>query len=146
MSAKLIRAGIALAIAATVFVSGYALGHRRTFAWTTQWLTAETQFNLSQRVDTLARLRTGDTAGAITGLEQAVDTATLSLSRGKPWSESQPEARSTFQLVKAYRSRYPPSQPSQELSAFLESIPMPDVRYCSPALQQLLRTPKTDLR
>jgi hypothetical protein len=132
-----LRVGVALAIV-VAFAGGYAAGHRRTLAWTVGWVTAESSFNLSHRVDTLARLRNGDTAGAIDALEHAVDTAAMNLSGGKPWPELEPDVRSALQLVKAYRSRHPPSKPAPELSALLESIPMPDVRYCSPALQELL--------
>ena len=142
MSAKSLRAVITLVIVAAAFLSGYAVGNRRTVAWTSGWVTAEAQFNLSQRVDTLARFRIGDTGGAIDALEQAVDTATLNLSQKKLWPQLEPGVRQTLQLAKAYRSKYPPTKAAPELTALLESIPMPDIRYCSPALQALLRTEK----
>ena len=136
---KWMRAVITLVIVVAAFLGGYAVGNRRTVAWTSGWVTAEAQFNLSQRVDTLARFRIGDAGGAIDALEQAVDTATLNLSQGKLWPELDPGIQQTLQLAKAYRTKYPPTKATPELSALLESIPMPDVRYCSPALQALLR-------
>jgi hypothetical protein len=137
------RAVTAAALALCAFVAGYAVGHRVTFARLMRLVASETQFALSQRVESLALLRTGDTAGAIAGLEHAVDTAALSLPQGKRWSELDPDLRFTLQLAKAYRTRYPPTDPDAELPAFLETVPMPDVRFCSPAIQELLRSSPT---
>ena len=148
MSSKTVCTGIALGGVLSAFAGGYAVGHRTTFAQVMPVLVAETQFNLAQRVDTLARYRTGDARGAIAGLEQAVDTATLNLTRGKPWSDLEPGVQFSLQVAKAYRKRFPPPEPNPALSALLDTIPMPDVKYCSPAMQELLSsTPtKTDRR
>jgi hypothetical protein len=136
----------AAGIAACGFAAGFVAGHRTTFAGGMRLLAAETQGNLGLRVETLAKLRTGDAAGAIAGLEQAVDTATMSLPQRRPWSDLDPDTRSTLQLVKAYRHVHPPAAPDPELTALLDSIPMPHVNYCSPALRQLLEASRRDER
>ena len=141
MAPKTVRIALMLSLVVLAFVAGLALGNRTTFGWTMGMLTAETHFNLSNRVETLARLRTGDADGAIALLEQAVDTATESLPQGKPWTELEPTLQSTLQLAKAYRQRYPPQRPSPALAELLETIPMPDARYCSVAMQELLKSP-----
>jgi hypothetical protein len=134
-----IRTALVVAFAVATFAAGYAAGHRMTFGWTMGMLSAEARGSLLQRVEALARLRTGDTPGAIALLEDAVDTATMNLSQGRPWLELDPEVRSALQLAKAYRSAYPPADSQSELVALLATVPMPDLRYCSPALQALLR-------
>lgn len=140
MTSNTVRTGLIAALVLVAFVGGLAVGNRTTWNTTNRMLRAETQFNLGHRVETLARFRTGDATGAIVLLEQAVDSATESLPQGKPWSELEPDLRSTMQLAKAYRQHYPPPQPSQALTELLRTIPMPDVRYCSAALQELLRS------
>lgn len=120
------------------FVGGYAVGQRTTFAQLMPMLALETQFNLAQRVETLARYRTGDAAGAIAGLEDVVDAATLNLTQGKPWSDLAPDVQFSLQLVKAYRERVPLQQPNRALTELLATIPMPDLEYCSPAMRELL--------
>jgi hypothetical protein len=130
-------AGIVI-LAAVAFGAGYIAGHRTTFAQGIQMLATETQGNLAQRLETLARIRTSDVNGAIAGLEEAVDTAALTLPQGRPWAELDPGMQFVLQIAKAYRTRYPASPVSHELNALFDPIPMPDVRYCSPAMQQLL--------
>ena len=142
MNSKLARAGLMSAGALLAFLAGLAVGQRTIYSRLLPNLAAETQFNLTQRVDTLARLRTGDSDGAVASLERAVDTATVTLAQGRPWSELNPDVQFVMQVAKAYRTKYPPSQPNASLDALLETIPMPDVRYCSPAMQRLLDPPR----
>lgn len=139
MNKRFTRTALIVALALVAFAGGYAAGHRTTLAWTMGMLSAETRGNLQDRIETLARLRTGDTDGAIALLDEAVDTATMTLPQGKPWPELAPDARSALQLAKAYRTVYPPADSQAELVALLATVPMPDLEYCSPALQELLR-------
>lgn len=139
MKSKVARVGGVVAVL-VAFVAGYALGHRTTFAGLTPMLAAETELNLAQRIDTLARVRTGDIDGAVAALEGAVDAAALTLPQGQPWSSLEPRAQRSLQLAKAYRTKYPPAPPDAALSALLDTIPMPDVKYCSPAVQRMLGT------
>jgi hypothetical protein len=134
---------VVLAGVLCAFVGGYAVGQRATFAQLMPLLALETQFNLAQRVETLARYRTGDAAGAIAGLEEVVDTATLNLTQGKPWSDLEPDVQFSLQLAKAYRERFPPQEPNAALSALLATIPMPELEYCSPAMRELLSSDLT---
>jgi hypothetical protein len=143
VASNTVRTALILALVLGAFLGGVAVGNRSTSDAAISMLTAETRGNLSQRVETLARLRTGDADGAIDLLEQAVDTATETLPQGKPWTELEPELRLTLQMAKAYRQRYPPQQPSPTLAALLGTIPMPDVHYCSAAMQKLLRSDAT---
>lgn len=101
-------------------------------------MAAATTADLAQRVETLARIRNGDHAGAIAMLEKNVDAATVSLPIGKPWAELDASARSALQLAKAYRSTYPPAPTESALVQVLATIPMPAVEYCSPALRKVL--------
>jgi hypothetical protein len=141
-SIQMNRTALIVALGLGGFVAGYAAGHRTTFGWTLGMLSAETQGNLVQGIETLARLRTGDTDGAIALLEDAVDTATMNLPQGTPWSQLEANVRSALQLSKAYRTVYPPADSQTELAALLTTVPMPDLQYCSPALQTLLRQPR----
>lgn len=93
---KLLRAAIVLALVVATFGGGYTLGTLRMFRWMVESLSAETRGNLSQRVETLARLRTGDGAGAIEILERAVDTAAVTLPQGRSFSELSSETPGRF--------------------------------------------------
>jgi hypothetical protein len=140
MASRALRAALIAALALFAFGAGLATGSRTGWNRTQRLLTVEVHGNLSHRVETLARLRTGDAAGAIALLEQAVDGAIETLPQGQRWSALEPELRLTLQMAKAYQQRYPQDQPRHTLTALLETIPMPDVKYCSPAMQDLLRS------
>jgi hypothetical protein len=142
MNRRFTRTALIVALGLGGFVAGYTAGHRTTFGWTMGMLSAETQGNLVQRIETLARLRTGDTGGAIALLEEAVDTATMTLPQGGTWLKLDPDVRSALQLSKVYRTVYPLDESQTELAALLATVPMPDLQYCSPALQTLLRQPR----
>jgi hypothetical protein len=103
-----------------------------------EFLGTEVRGNLHQRVETLARLRTGDEAGAIDLLERAVDTAAETLPQGQPFSELSTRTQAALSVAKVYREAYPPTKPSEDLAAVLAMTPLPDVEYCSPALRKLL--------
>ena len=145
---KLIPAAVVLILVAVAFGGGYALGHRRMFRWMSDALSVETRGNLTQRVETLARLRTGDESGAIALLEQSVDRAAETLPQGSAFSELAPATQIALQLAKLYREAYPPKEPSQDLVAVLTMTPLPDAEYCSPALRKLLEdaTAKTKVK
>lgn len=132
-----------LAVAAAAFTGGYIAGHRTTFAQGIQMLAVETQGNLAQRLETLARIRTGDVDGAIAILEEAVDTATLTLPQGRSYEELNPGMQVVLQIAKAYRTRHP-SSAAPELGALFEGIPLPEMQYCSPAMQLLLGSDRTE--
>ena len=143
MPSNIVRNAVTLVLVLTAFVGGLAVGNRTISEAAIQMGTAETQGNLAHRVETLARLRTGDADGAIVLLEQAVVSATESLPQGKPWSDLEPDLQLTLQMAKAYLERQPPQQTSPALAALLGTIPMPDVQYCSAAMQELLRSRDT---
>lgn len=139
MRTKLVRSAIGLALGVGVFGGGFTLGHHWTFGWTMDFLQAETHGNLYRSVEALARLKTGDEAGAITLLEAAVDTATETLPQDRSFSQLPEATRRALQMAKTYRSVYPPAEPSEALSAILDEIPLPEAEYCSPTLQILLQ-------
>jgi hypothetical protein len=139
---KLLQGAAILILVTTAFGAGYTVGHRTTFRWMMEFLGAETRGNLSQRVETLARLRTGDERGAIVLLERAVDRAAETLAQGQPFSELPAATQRALRLAKAYRDVYPPMEPSADLTAVLEMTPLPDVEYCSPALRKLVEDAK----
>jgi hypothetical protein len=143
---KLTQGIVVFALVAAAFGGGYTLGHRKMFRWGIEYLTAETRGNLSQRVETLARLRTGDEAGAIDLLERAVDAAAETLPQGLPFSELSAATQAALSVAKVYRAAYPPKEPSEDLAAVLAMTPLPDVEYCSPALRKLLEDARANGR
>lgn len=140
MKTKIARVGIVLTGALLVFLAGYAAGQRTTYSGFMPVLAAETHFNLTQRIETLARIRLGEADAAIPALERTIDAATVNLAQGKPWTELDPGVQSSLQVAKAYRSKYPSSQPDAALAALLDTIPTRDVNTFSPAMQRLLQT------
>jgi len=106
--------------------------------WMTEALGAETQGNLALRVDTLARLRTGDPEGAIAQLESSVDAALVSLPQQQAWSKLPLGTQNAMMLAKAYRTAFPPEDPSSKLASTLLGVPLPPKQLCSPALQEVL--------
>ena len=136
MSRTMMRGALLALIAVAAFVGGVSIGQRRSMDMLLSMMASETTGNLAHRVETLARIRTGYYAGAIAWLEQAVDTATTTLPMGKPWNGLDRSAQSALQLAKAYRSVYPPAATETALVQLLETVPMPAVEYCSPALQE----------
>ena len=127
-----------LAVIGVAFASGYAVGTQRTFRWMMDALSSETQGNLVQRVETLARLRTGDREGAIVQLEQSVDTAVMTLPQEKRWPELSESVQSALMVAKAYRIAFPAVDPHPDLVATLSEVPLPERQYCSPALQKVM--------
>ncbi len=138
MRAKLIQGTVVVVLVAVAFGGGYALGQRDGLGWMSEFLGAEVRGNLHQRVETLARLRTGDEAGAIDLLERAVDTAAETLPQGQSFSELSAATQAALSVAKVYREAFPPTKPSEDLVAVLAMTPLPDVEYCSPALRTLL--------
>lgn len=142
MRSKLIRGTVLVLLAAAAFGAGYTVGHRGAFQWMIESLSSETRGNLSQRVETLARLRTGDQDGAIALLELAVDRAAETLPQGQPYSKLPPATQAALRDAKLYREAYPAQDPSPDLAAVLAMVPLPDVEYCSPALRRLVEDAK----
>jgi hypothetical protein len=137
MSRTMMRGALLALIAVAAFVGGVSIGQRRSMDMLRSMMASETTGNLAQRVETLARIRTGDHSGAIAWLEQAVDSATTTLPMGKPWSGLDRSTQSAMQLAKAYRSVYPAATDTA-LVQLLETVPMPAIEYCSPALRKVL--------
>ena len=138
MSENLVRGVVMMILLVAAFVGGLSVGQRRSMDTLLAMMASETTGNLAFRVETLARIRTGDHAVSIAALEQAVDVATTSLPMGKPWTELDAGARSALQVAKAYRSVYPPAATETALIQLLATVPMPAVEYCTPALRKLL--------
>jgi hypothetical protein len=138
MSRTMMRGALLALIAVAAFVGGVSIGQRRSMDMLRSMMASETTGNLAQRVETLARIRTGDHSGAIAWLEQAVDSATTTLPMGKPWNGLDRSTQSAMQLAKAYRSVYPPAATDTALVQLLETVPMPAIEYCSPALRKVL--------
>jgi len=100
-------------------------------------LAADTQFNVAQRIESLAKLRLGDTAGAIADLESVVDAGVVNTLRWRAWSDLEPDAQRSIQLAKAYRSKFPSSSDAA-LNGLLRPVPVIQAQSCSPALRTLL--------
>jgi len=128
---------VVLGLTVVSFLVGLAVGHHGTFDWVMGYLQNEVEGNLTQRVETLARLRTGDEAGAISFLEDSIDRATVNLATNRPWTEMSPQTQNALAWAKLYREAFPAAADA-EVTRVLEKIPMPDVRDLSPAVRQLL--------
>lgn len=117
--------------------AGYLIGHSRGVAWGTERLRHETMGNLSARVETLSRLRTGDVEGAIEMTETYADAATTTLSMGRPFAELPEDSKRVLMMTKLYRSRFPSD--SAEVERVLEPVPpLPtDHEFCSDAMRQV---------
>jgi len=124
-------------LALVTFGAGYALGHRAALGQTMPLLAADTQFNLAQRIESLAKLRLGDVTGAVADLEMFADGAALNLLQGRSWADLEPGVQRSIQLAKAYRSKFPPTN-NDTLVASLLPVPVLDAQSCSPALRVLL--------
>ena len=138
------RLANAIVAAVVLVTAGFVAGQRTALSQTLSMIAAETTGNLGRNVETLARLRTGDSTGAITLLEQALDSAAITIPQGKAWADLDPPTQFAMQLAKAYRHSYPPSESPPGLAAWLDTIPMPSVESCSPAIQALIRRGRQD--
>ncbi len=133
----IVRSAALLLLALATFGAGYAFGHRAALGEAMPLLAAETQYNLAQRIESLAKLRSGDVSGAVADLEGITDAAASNLLQWRAWSDLEPGAQRSIQLTKAYRSRFPSSN-NDELVALLAPVPNLEARFCSPALRALL--------
>lgn len=138
MSVAVVRTTLVTLVVVAAFAGGFHVGQRRSLDVALTMMAADTTGNLAQRVETLARIKTGDHAGAIALLEHGLDAATTTLPMGKPWSGLDRSTQSALQLAKAYRSVFPPAASETALVELLETIPPPEVQYCSPALRQVI--------
>lgn len=134
MVARIASIGVLAVIGA---LGGYALGHRAALQQTLPMLAADTQFNVAQRIESLAKLRLGDTAGAVADLEAVVDVGVVNTLRWRAWSELEPLVQRSIQLAKAYHSKFPSSS-NAELDGLLKPVPVLEAQSCSPALRLLL--------
>ena len=136
-----------LAIGAGLFALGMGVGFAASQQYWFRWAVAMREQEVVGRANhdilTLSKWRTGSETEAQAAFEGAVDTAvsTVYASR-KAMQAKLPESTARmFQLAKVYRTAFPPpanSQPS--LFAALNSVEMPEARYCSPALQKIMAT------
>ena len=134
MVARIASIGVLAFVAA---LGGYALGHRAALRQTLPMLAADTQFNVAQRIESLAKLRLGDTAGAVADLEAVVDVGVVNTLRWRAWSELEPPVQRSIQLAKAYHSKFPSSS-NAVLDELLKPVPVLEAQSCSPALRLLL--------
>jgi hypothetical protein len=121
-------------------LGGYALGHRAALRQTLPMLAADTQFNVAQRIESLAKLRLGDTAGAVADLEAVVDVGVVNTLQWRAWSDLEPPVQRSIQLAKAYHSKFPSSS-NAVLDGLLKPVPVLEAQSCSPALRMLLEQP-----
>ena len=69
MSAPIVRMTLVMLVIVAAFVGGLYVGQRRSLDVALSMMAADTTGNLAQRVETLARIKTGDHAGAVAFLE-----------------------------------------------------------------------------
>jgi hypothetical protein len=127
--------GVVVIAALSGFLAASALGRRATFNKAVELTRGETQNNLRSAVDTLAYLRNGDCEEAIKYLEGRLDAALETLPRHTEWSELPGMLRHSYMSGKAYRTAYPPEEPSEGLQRALSVIPLPESKTLSPALR-----------
>jgi len=129
-------------IAVVVVVAGvvaYVVGNTRSFSQEMDRLKLETQGNLATHVETLARIRTGDIAGATSILERSVDSAVVTLPMGKPFAQQVVSTQHVLMATKIYRDAFPSE--SGVANDVLKDVPrLPaDHPYCSHALGQVAK-------
>ena len=127
-------------LALVTCLGGYALGHRAALRQTLPMLAADTQFNVAQRIESLAKLRLGDTPGAVADLEAVVDAGVVNTLRWRAWADLEPAVQRSMQLAKAYRSQFPASS-NAALVDLRAPVPVIQAQFCSPALRTLLEQP-----
>ena len=137
-------------LALVACLGGYALGHRAALRQSLPMLAADTQFHVAQRIESLAKLRLGDTAGAVADLEAVVDVGVVNTLRWRAWSDLEPAVQRSMQLAKAYHSKFPASS-NAALDDLLAPVPVIEAQFCSPALRMLLEqsgpvAPRVDSR
>lgn len=115
--------------------AGYLAGVWRGQSATMEALQREAAGNLTQRIEVLSLLRTGDEPLAITWLEEEADQLTLSIASNR-FAD-----RRVLSAAKTYRSVIPPpSSREQELAALFATLPVLDPSQCTTALRKLLLT------
>ena len=118
-------------------VVGFALGQRQDHQAMMRLLQGEASGNLTQRIETLSRLRMGDDSGAIRRLESEADSLTLSIA-------SNPSAdQRALAYMKTYLSVAPPSAAREkQLSAALQGVAVLEPGKCDSDLKALLISAK----
>lgn len=123
---------LALLIGSTI---GYAVGNQKGRSTALRMLTIEAGGNLTQRLEVLSLMRSGNPDRAITELEDQVDTLTLTLAANRV----QPKVLST---VKAYRAIIPSHDRRAELDAILADVPDLGDADCPSAVRAFLAAHK----
>jgi hypothetical protein len=117
--------------------AGYLAGESQGVGWGVDRLQLETQGNLSSRIETLSRLRTGDSDGAIEILEKSADAATLTLPMGRTFEELPDGSKRVLMMTKLYRSAFPSESPVvRDVLGPVPPLP-PDHEFCSDAMRQV---------
>lgn len=133
MAAARIRRAAWVALAVAAAAAGYLAGSRQGHQATIRALQTEAAGNLTQRIEALSLLQTGDVPTAIMRLEEEADQLTLSI------ASNDGADRRVLASAKAYRSVVPPPPSrAEELSAVFEAVPTLDPSQCSSALRTLL--------
>lgn len=140
MKKRIILSIAGIASLVIVFFAGFAVGSRWTFSWMLDFQRAEVVGNLNLMVEYLARIRTGDQSGAVEFMESRLDSGLATLPQESSWDDLPESTRKTLILLKAYRMKYPPKQPSEEFRKHIDFIPdsIEIPKYCSPAIQKAL--------
>jgi hypothetical protein len=114
-------------------VGGYAVGSRQAHQTMIRTLQVEAAGNLTQRIEALSLLRTGDVPAAIGRLDREVDVLTKTIA-ANPGADQR-----VLAFMKTYLSVASPS-PSREkeLTTSLEGVPVLDPGKCNTALRALL--------
>jgi hypothetical protein len=115
-------------------IGGYAAGNRQMHGWAVGMMQREAAGQLTQRIETLSRLRMGEVDAAVDQLDAEVDTLVTGMARNAG-ADTQALAS-----AKTYFSVVPPSPDrAAVLSPLLADVPVLAPGQCTNALSALLR-------
>jgi hypothetical protein len=118
-------------LALTAFVSA-GIGNRLAWRQCQRILVTQVSGALAIHLEALSSLRIGDPETAVHVLERTIDNEILTLPRDEPI------ANNSLRAAKLYRSVFPPDDDiAERIEQSLESVPMPEARACSEALQAI---------
>ena len=137
MSGTTVTRAVWILLAVVTGVGGYAIGSRQGHQSMISALQVEAAGNLTQRIETLSRLRIGDVPAAILQLESEADLVTQNIANNAGADQR------VLAYMKTYLSVAPPSPAREkELSNALAGVPVLEPGKCKTALKALLLSTK----
>lgn len=128
---------VATFVVLIAFGGGYFVGDRNAYGRGLDRLRHEVAGNIGLRVESLSRLRIGDTHGGIAWAEQNLDRAISTVTMGQRYDDLPGGTQRALVLAKVYRMAFPSNDES--VAVVLADVPLvsSDHEYCSPAIGRI---------